>query len=169
MRALWMLLAIGAIAGCLDSGADSGETDSLTPPVEATVDEPFEWHGHVGSMAAVCPAGITCAGNGVVLQAAWDSAQELTNISALNIEMSWQGDAVKDELAFGLATACDGGCDFVDYQAGTSPLTLNLSDLDPTAKYLLVAWHPGESAPAGYVQYGLEKDFHIQGTLTRGS
>ncbi len=164
MRAILILLVASglSLSGCLDDANDGSDLGAAS---EGTI-RFIDWHGHIGHAAVVCPAGFTCLGNGLALEDAWETAMDLTGIISLDLEMTWQGDAVNGgEMAFGLASSCDGGCDFVDYAVGTSPLTLNLTQLDPAMSYILVAWHPGGQEANLYYQYGTERDFHVAGTM----
>ncbi len=167
MRGISILLMAGALfgasSGCLD---DDRPADTHTVETASGSETAIDWHGHLGTMAAVCPAGVGCIGEGVTLQSAWDSYIEFTNATALDAELTWSADASgNSELAIGVATACNGGCEFVDYAVGSSPLVLNASMLDPAVNYILVVWHPGSQEAGVFYQYGIERDFHVTGTL----
>jgi hypothetical protein len=173
MRGAWilfgMVVAVG-LAGCsgdasgqeTDATADLGVSGSdADSTAVATQVQPFEWDGSVGTGAYACgPAG--CAGSG--LPGGWEQALELDGLVALDVELTF--DALPgQELAFGLATACDGACDFVTYAIGSGSIALSADGLDPGHTYTLVAWHPYQSAMAGGAQAGVETAFRVVGEL----
>lgn len=161
-----MLVAgLTSIAGCVDSGAPPAAAPDLAAAT-GTTDE-LEWDGHIGTAVAVCPAGILCLGQGGAVTNAWANSIPITGATAINLTMEWTGnEANGGRLAYGLATYCDGPCDFVDYTSGTSPLHLAITDLDPAVEYILVAWHPGSQQGPVYIQYGTDTDFHVHGAIT---
>jgi hypothetical protein len=177
-RALLLILLTFGLAGCSD-GADSQETgtngraadgpaDGADSALEAeastrpTQVEPFEWDGSIGTMAYACgPVG--CQGTG--LPTGWEQSLDLDGLFAIDVEMTFDA-APGQELAFGLATACDGPCDFVTYSSGSGSIRLEADGLDPDHTYTLVAWHPYQSAMVGGAQAGVETAFHVTGELT---
>ena len=170
-----MAMAVG-LAGCSgdagsqetpDAQAEPGVPGSAADPAApaapvATQVQPFEWDGSVGTMAYACgPAG--CAGNG--LPTGWENTRELEGIVGFDVELTF--DALPgQELAYGLATACDGPCDFVTYAVGSGSVHLAADGLDPGRAYTLVVWHPYRSAAAGGAQAGVETAFRVAGELT---
>lgn len=176
-----ILLAIVPLSGCL--GGDSGG-DAETEPLDAAPEdaggpapkagerkaavaagnltpqpEPFSWDGSVGTIAGAC-AVVYCFFTGA---GAWDNTRKVSGIVGGEVTLSWD---LPTELAFGLATRCDGTCDFVASTSGTSPFALSFDDLDPDRTYTLVAWHPYRNA-AGVAgtQVGSDMEFHVEGTL----
>lgn len=171
-----LILAAG-LAGCADGGPQDapeadvdGAADASDPSVDAgvgasnvaTTVQPFDWDGSVGTMAYACgPVG--CQGTGLPM--GWEPSHDVEGIVALDLELTF--DALPgQELAFGLATSCDGPCDFVTYGSGSGSIPLSADGLDPERTYTLVAWHPYQSAAAGGAQAGTETAFRVTGELT---
>lgn len=90
---------------------------------------------------------------------------ELDGLVALDVEFTFEG-LPGQELAFGLATKCDGPCDFVTYGVGAGSVPLSADGLDPGHTYTLVAWHPYHGAAVGGAQAGPQTAFRVVGELT---
>lgn len=171
------LVVAAGLAGCAGDGPPDapeggvdGSASASDPSVGAAVEavnvsttvQPFDWEGSVGTVAYACgPAG--CQGTGLPM--GWEPSYEVEGIVAFDVELTF--DALPgQELAFGLATHCDGPCEFVTYGSGSGSIPLSADGLDPERTYTLVAWHPYESAGAGGAQTGVETAFRVTGELT---
>lgn len=141
------------------SGTTTTSPDDPSADVQTATAQPFSWDGAIGYQVAACVMG-NCYGTGA---GDWDNAYDVDGMVSGDLTVTWD---LPTELGFGLASQCDGRCDFVAYTGGTSPATLSFIDLDPETTYTLVAWHPYRSqlGVAG-VQAGTQTDFQVTGTL----
>ncbi len=176
-QVLVLTLAL-TLSGCTgDTGDDSSELTTSTDNAKGSApnsgsagttnvtptEQSFEWEGTLSNLAAACVV-ITCVAQG---SGNWDGATKLTDLTAAKFTLSWD-DTTAPELGFGLASACDGSCEFVQYAQSSSPVTLDLGNLDPVMTYTLVAWHPYHCIPVVCLigtQIGAQTDFQVAGTL----
>ncbi len=155
------------------AGSSNDEGSASTPEVEAEpVEEAFSWSGSVGHQVAGCAMAAGCTG---VSQGNWDQSTELSLIHGADLTLSWDN-PMNGGLSFGIATECNSGpCTFVSGAIanggnGDSPISFQVSGLDPATTYRLVAWHTYTSAGgvAGG-QLGQETAFSIEGSVLRAA
>ncbi len=171
MRLFAFATLLFVFAGCAAPADTEPATDDVVaePPAEIAsvviegnltfAEAAYTFDGSLGHQAAAC-AMVACYGVGY---GDWDNADEVTGIKSASLTISWDG---INELAFGVASYCDGPCDFEAYTMGTSPLTLDVSNLDHEEEYIFVAWHPYQSVVGGVgAQGGTETPFTVEGTV----
>lgn len=171
------------------SDQEEGERGEVEPPAsdgdgpEGAPEDPSEepalveetreltWDGYIPEWALVCAPAychwtppVTSTVNG------WDSSYDVGMdpfpVSA-SLTLTWDDPhAEVQEMAIGISRddCPDGPCDFVDYEVGTSGVTLTTDlDLAPEDIFYIVVWHPWEQVGDAGHQSGAPVDFVVEG------
>lgn len=151
--------------------ADGAPADPDQAPMLVEETRELTWDGYIPEWALVCAPAychwtppVTSNVNG------WDNSYDVGMdpfpVSA-SLTLTWDDPhAEVQEMAIGISRddCPEGPCDFVDYEVGTSGVTLTTDlDLDPEDVFYIVVWHPWEEIGVAGHQSGAPVDFLVEG------
>lgn len=152
------------IAGCVNAPDDveaAATSDDIT--TNAPTDTPYAFEGSFGPMLWTCPM-VTCTGVEPTGQR-WSDLEIKGTLTSLTLTMTWDASGPHMEnLRLGIAWGENGE----EYESidGTSPLVLELADLNITAADKPYVWTwVADSAPLGVAYASTPTDFTIEGEL----
>lgn len=168
---LMIVLLAAPLAGCI---GDSGQSlDAASSEEEGTLEEttvPFEEQASFDVGAGVC----TMAGEITVTNACNGARIVLEEtppgtVQEANLELTWTPESpLMEELGMTLAWGCqDRHSDCrIEWTAGTSPLELDVDEIDDEGELILFVWTRDKGTEQAYLDTSAPQDVEISGTFT---